>query len=72
MYSVVYQQDQRSHKVTTRDTIVLRFNKFNPGSTDKFEFQVRNLELFGTSLPTSKECVHKNSERYLIQSGRYP
>ena len=56
----------------TRETIVLRWNKFNPGSTDIYEFQVRTLELFVTSVPTSQECVHKKSERYLIQSWRYP
>ena len=56
----------------TRETIVLRCNKFNPGSTGIFEFQVRTSELFVTSVPTSQECVHKKSERYLIQSWRYP
>ena len=45
--------------------------KFNPGSTDLFEYQVRNSELFGTSVTTSENCVHKNSERYLIQNWSY-
>ena len=30
----------------TRETIVLRCNKFNTGSTEIFEFQARNSELF--------------------------
>ena len=55
----------------TRETIVLRGNKLNPGSTEIFEINVRNSELFGASVPTSQEFVHKNSERYLIQSWRY-
>ena len=38
----------------TRETIVLRCNKVNPGSTEIFEFQVRNSELFGTSVQTSQ------------------
>ena len=42
----------------TRETIVLRWNKFNPGSTDIYEFQVRTLELFVTSVRTPQECVH--------------
>ena len=50
----------------TRETIVLRCNKLNPGSTEIFAIEVRNLDLSGTSVKTSKECVHKNSERYLI------
>ena len=56
----------------TRETIVLRCNKLNPGSTEIFEINVRNSDLFGASLPTSKKIVHKNSERYLIQSWIYP
>ena len=55
-----------------RVTIVLRCNKFDPGSTDIYEFQFRTSQLFVTSVPTSQECVHKNSERYLIQSWGYP
>ena len=54
-----------------RETIVLRCKKFNPGSTELFEYQVRNSELFGTSVTTSENCVHKNSERYLIQNRSY-
>jgi len=50
----------------TRETIVLRCNKLNPGSTEIFEIKVRNLDLFGTSVPTSQEYVHKNLERYFI------
>ena len=56
----------------TGETIVLRSNNFNPGSREIFEFQVRNSKLFGTSLPTFQECVHKNSEIFFIQSWRYP
>ena len=56
----------------TRETIVLGCNNFNPGSTGIFEFQVRTSELFLTSVPTSKECVHNNKERYILQSWRYP
>jgi len=44
----------------------------NPGSTEIYEINVKNSELFGASVPTSQEFVHKNSERYLIQSWRYP
>ena len=54
----------------TRETIVFRCNKLNP--TKILWCQVRNSELFGTSVPTSQECVNKNSERYFIQSWRYP
>ena len=50
----------------TRETIVLRCNKLNPGSTEIFAIKVRNVDLSGTSVKTSKECVHKNSERYFI------
>ena len=56
----------------TRETIVLRSNKFNPESTDIFEFQVQNSESFETSVSISKECVHKSSESCLIQSWIYP
>ena len=41
----------------TRETIELRCNKFNQGSTEIFEFQVSNSELFGRSVPTSQECL---------------
>ena len=47
----------------TRETIVLRCKKLNPGSTEIFEFKVRNSELFRTSVPISQECVHENFER---------
>ena len=50
----------------TRETIVLRCKKINPGSTEIYEIKVRNSDLFGTSVPTSQKCVHKNSERYFI------
>ena len=55
-----------------QETKGLRCKKLNPGSTEIFEFNVRNWDLFGTSVPTSQECVHKKSERYLIQSWKYP
>ena len=42
------------------ETIVLRCNKFNPGSTDIFEFQVIDSELLGASVPKSQECLTKN------------
>ena len=32
----------------------------------------KKSELFGTSLPTSQECLPKIPERYLIQTQRYP
>ena len=48
----------------TRETIVLRCNKLNPGSTETFEIKVKNSDLFWTSVPKSEECVHKNSEIY--------
>ena len=56
----------------TRETIVLRCNKLNPRSTEIFEIKVRNSDLFWTSVPTSKECVHNNKERSILQSWRYP
>ena len=48
----------------TRETI--RCNKLNPGSKEIFAIKVRNVDLSGTSVKTSKECVHKNPERYFI------
>ena len=56
----------------TRETIVLRCNKLNPGSTEIFEIRLKILEILGTCVPTSQECVHKHSERYFIQNLRYP
>ena len=56
----------------TRETIVLRCYKFNPESTEIFEFEVKNSELFGTGVARSQECFHKNSKRYFIQNWRYP
>ena len=50
----------------TKETRVLRCNKLNPGSTQIFEYQVRNSELFRTGEPIFQECVHKISERYFI------
>ena len=50
----------------TRKTIVLRCNKLNLGITEIFEMKFRNLDLLGTSAPTSQECAHKNSERYFV------
>ena len=47
-------------------------NKFNPGSTDIFEFQVRNLELFEISVPTSQEYVHKNQNDISSRAGDIP
>ena len=49
-----------------QETIVLRCKKLNPGHTEIFEIRVGILDIFGTSAPTSQECVHKNSERYFI------
>ena len=39
--------------------MVLRCNKLNQGSTEMFEFPVRNSELFGTNVPTCQACVHQ-------------
>ena len=67
MNDIVKKQSQNNNKTRglrrwpTRETIVLRSNKLNPGSTEIFEIKVRNLDLFGTSVPTSQECVHKYS-----------
>ena len=41
----------------TRETIVLGCKKFNPESTEIFEFKIRNSELFGTRVVRSQECV---------------
>ena len=49
-----------------QETIVLRCNKLNPGSTEIFEIEVSYLDLYGKSVPSSQECVHKNSEGYFI------
>ena len=44
-------------------------------SHEQYEDYVLNLykklELFGTSVPTSQDCLQKISERYLIQNQRY-
>ena len=47
---MVHKQDYTVYKLTRpevsegdpQETIVLRLNKFSPGSTEIFEFQVRN------------------------------
>ena len=62
----VYKQDQRSQKVAKKRDNIVKMFKLNPGSTEMFEIKVRNLDLFGTSVKTFKECVHQNSERYFI------
>ena len=41
----------------TRETILLRCNMLNPGSTEIYEINVRNSELFGASVPTFQEYL---------------
>ena len=51
---------------------MLRCNKLNPGSTEVFEIKVRNLELFGTSVPTSQELSLKIQKDISSKAGDIP
>ena len=67
--SLYFNKTRGLRRWPTREKIVVRCNKFNPGSTDIFEFQVRTSELFVTSVTTSKECVHKNQNDISFGAG---
>ena len=41
------------------------------GGNEQTERHTINLKLFGTSVQTSRQCIQKISERYLIQNQRY-
>ena len=47
---------------------LISVRKLGNEQTDRHK---RFLELFGTSVRTSKECLQKISERYLIQNQSY-
>ena len=61
-----YNKTRGLRKWPTSETIVLICNKLILGSTEIFEIEVRNSDLFGTSVPTCQECVHNKSEIYFI------
>ena len=50
-------------EISKDDLISVR--KLDNEQTDR---HARNLELFGTSVRTSQDCLQKISERYLIQN----